>query len=169
MGGLGHAYLVMQRFDESIPHFQKALELYPNAAFIRGQLAWAYAMKHMYPEALAEYDKIAESDKAVAPETQLVADGLGWGYAVAGKRADALKIAKDTEELSSRTYVDFYQLATIYAGLGEKDEAFPLLEKGYQEGSAGVLYLLIDPFWYNVRSDPRYVDLLRRIGLPQPQ
>ncbi len=167
LGGLAHAYLLMRRYDESIPHFQKALDLYPNAAFIRAQLAWSYAMKHMYPEALAEYDKIAESDKAVAPENQLVADGLGWVYAVAGRRADALKIAKAMEELSSRSYVDFYQLATIYAGLGAKDEAFRLLEKGYQQRSAGMRYLLIDPFWDNVRSDPRYTDLLRRAGLSQ--
>jgi eukaryotic-like serine/threonine-protein kinase len=169
MGGLGHAYLVMQRFDESIPHFQKALELYPNAAFIRAQLAWAYAMKGMYPQALAEYDKIAESDKAVAAENQLVADGLGWVYAVAGRRADALKIAKEVEELSSHAYVDFYQVATIYAGLGEKDEASQLLEKGYEERSAGMLCLAIDPFWDGMRSDSRYTDLLRRIGLPQPK
>jgi tetratricopeptide (TPR) repeat protein len=148
----------MRRYDESIPHFQKALDLYPNAAFIRAQLAWSYTMKRLYPQALAEYDKIAESDKAVAPENQLVADGLGWVYAVAGRRANAL---------SSRSYVDFYQLATIYAGLGAKDETFRLLEKGYQQRSAGMLYLLIDPFWDNVRSDPRYADLLRRIGLPQ--
>jgi serine/threonine protein kinase/tetratricopeptide (TPR) repeat protein len=169
LGGLAHVYLLMRRYDESIPHFQKALDLYPNAAFIRAQLAWSYAMKRMYPEALAEYDKIAESDKAVAPENQLVADGLGWVYAVAGRRADALKIAKEVEELSSRSYVDFYQLATIYAGLGAKDEAFRLLEKGFQQRSAGMLYLRIDPFWDNVRSDPRYTDLLRRVGLSQPE
>ena len=169
LGGLAHAYLLMRRYDESIPHFQKALDLYPNAAFIRAQLAWSYAMKRMYPEALAEYDKIAEPDKAVAPENQLVADGLGWVYAVAGRRADALKIAKEMEDLSSLSYVDFYQLATIYAGLGAKDEAFRLLEKGYQQRSAGMRYLLIDPFWDNVRSDPRYTDLLRRVGLSQPQ
>jgi serine/threonine protein kinase/Tfp pilus assembly protein PilF len=169
LGGLAHAYLLMRRYDESIPHFQKALDLYPNAAFIRAQLAWSYAMKRMYPQALAEYDKIAESDKAVAPENQLVADGLGWVYAVAGRRVDALKIAKEVEDLSSLSYVDFYQLATIYAGLGAKDEAFRLLEKGYQQRSAGMRYLLIDPFWDNVRSDPRYTDLLRRVGLSQPQ
>ena len=169
MGGLGHAYLVMRRYDESIPHFQKALDLYPTAAFIRAQLAWAYAMKGMYPQALAEYGKIAEPDKAVAAENQLVADGLGWVYAVSGRRADALKIAKGVEELSSHTYVDFYQLATIYAGLGEKDEAFRMLEKGYEERSAGMLYLAIDPFWDGMRSDPRYADLLRRIGLPHPE
>ncbi len=169
IGGLGHAYLVMHRYDESIPHFQRALDLYPNAAFIRAQLAWSYAMKGMYQQALAEYDKIAEPDKIVAPENQLVADGLGWVYAVSGRRAAALKIAKEVEELSSHAYVDFYQIATIYAGLGEKDEAFRLLEKGYEERSAGMLYLVVDPFWYGMRSDPRYVDLLHRIGLPQPE
>jgi len=169
LGGLGHAYLVMGRYDESIPHFQKALDLYPNAAFIRAQLAWSYAMKRMYPQALAEYDKIAEPDKAVAAENQLVADGLGWVYAVAGRRDDALKIAREVEHLSPRTYVDYYQLATIYAGLGEREETFRLLEKGYQERSVGMLYLRVDPFWENVRSDPRYVDLLRRVGLPQPE
>jgi len=167
LGGIGHAYLLMRRYDESIPHFQKALDLYPNAAFIRAQLAWSYAMKGMYPQALAEYDKIAEPDKAVAAENQLVADGLGWVYAVSGRRAEALKIAKEVEELSSHTYVDFYQLATIYAGLGDKDEAFRLLEKGYEERSAGMVFLGIDPFWDNVRPDPHYAGLLRRLGLPQ--
>jgi tetratricopeptide (TPR) repeat protein len=105
----------MPRYDESISYFQKALDLYPSAAFIRAQLAWSYAAKRMYPQALAEYDKIAEPDKTVAAENQLVADGLGWVYAVAGRRADALTIAKEVEELSSHAYVDFYQLATIYA------------------------------------------------------
>jgi serine/threonine protein kinase/tetratricopeptide (TPR) repeat protein len=168
-GGLGHAYLIMRRYDESISYFQKALDLYPNAAFIRAQLAWSYAAKAMYPQALAEYDKIAESDKSVATENQLVADGLGWVYAVSGRRADALKIAKGFGDLSAHAYVDFYQLATIYAGLGEKDEAFQLLEKGYEERSAGMAYLAVDPFWDGLRSDPRYADLLLRIGLPQPE
>jgi serine/threonine protein kinase/Tfp pilus assembly protein PilF len=169
LGGLGHVYLLMHRYDESISNFQKALDLYPNAAFIRAQVAWSYAAKGMYPQALAEYDKIADQDKTVAAETQLVADGLGWVYAVSGRRADALKIAKQVEGLSSHSYVDFYQLATVYAGLGDKDEAFRLLEKGYEQRSAGMPYLAVDPFWDNLHSDPRYADLLRRIGLPQPK
>jgi len=166
-GGLGHAYLVMHRYDESISYFQNVLDLYPNAAFIRAQLAWSYAAKGMYPQALAEYDKIAEHDKSVTAENQLVADGLGWVYAVSGRRSDALRIAKETSALSAHTYVDFYQLATVYAGLGEKDEAFRLLEKGYQERSAGMPYLAVDPFWHELRSDPRFSDLLRRMGLPE--
>jgi len=55
----------------------------------------------------------------------------------------------------------------IYAGLGEQDEAFRWLEKGYEQRSSGMPYLTTDPFWYAMRSDPRYADLLRRIGLPQ--
>ncbi len=125
-------------------------------------------MRRMYPQALAEYDKIADQDKAVAAENQFVASGLGWVYAVSGKRADALEIAKEFKELSSHAYVDFYQVATIYAGLGDKEEAFRLLEKGYAEHSATMPWLAIDVFWDGMRSDPRYADLLRRIGLPQP-
>jgi len=124
-------------------------------------------MKRMYPQALAEFDKIPDQDKAVGAENQLVASGLGWVYAVSGRRADALKIAKEFRDLSSRTYVDFYQIATIYAGLDDKDEAFRLIEKGYAQHSAIMPWLAADVFWYGMRSDPRYADLLRRIGLPQ--
>ena len=68
-------------------------------------------MKHMYPQALAEYDKIADQDKTVAAENQFVAGVLGWVYAVSGRRADALKIAEEFKDLSSHAYVDFYQFA----------------------------------------------------------
>ena len=97
----------------------------------------------------------------------MVANGLGSVYAVSGRRADALKIAKELKDLSSHAYVDFYQVAAIYAGLGDKDEAFRLLEKGFEEHSAAMPYLAVDLFWYGMRSDPRYADLLRRMGLPQ--
>jgi tetratricopeptide (TPR) repeat protein len=124
--------------------------------------------KRMYPQALAEFGKIAEQDKTVTAGNQLVASGLGWVYAVSGRRADALKIAQQFRDLSSHAYVDFYQVAAIYAGLGDKEEAFRLLEKGYEEHSASMPYLAVDPFWYGMRSDPRYADLLRRMGLTQP-
>jgi eukaryotic-like serine/threonine-protein kinase len=165
---LGSVLLLARRYDESIAQFQKALDLNPNLPVVRALLAWAYAMKAMYPQALTEYDKIPDQDKAVAAENQLVAGGLGWVYAVSGRRADALKIAKEFRDLSSHAYVDFYFVAGIYAGLADKDEAFRLLEKGYEEHSASMPYLTVDSFWYGMRSDPRYADLLRRAGLPQP-
>ena len=126
-------------------------------------------MKRMYPQALAEYDRIPDQDKAVTTENQFVATNLGWIYAVSGRRPDALKIAQRFRDLSSHAYVDFYQVAAIYAGLDDKDEAFRFLEKGYQERSAAMPWLGIDVYWYGMRSDPRYADLLRRAGLPEPE
>ena len=60
-------------------------------------------------------------------------------------------------------------VAGIYAGLGDKGEAFRLLEEGYKQRSGGMVYLAVDVMWYDMHSDPRYGDLLRRIGLPQPE
>jgi eukaryotic-like serine/threonine-protein kinase len=169
VAGVGGVFVFTGRYDEAIAQYQKALDLNPDLPAIRAELSWAYAMKHMYPQALAEYDKIAEQDKAVAAQNQFVATVRGWVYAVSGRRADALRIAKEFKDLSSHTYVDFYQFAWIYAGLGDKDEAFRLLERGYREHTAGMVYLGDDVAWYGMRSDPRYADLLRRMGLPQPK
>jgi len=167
VAGLGFVYLFTRRYDESIAQFQKALELYPDVAPTRAGLSCAYAMKRMYPQAVSEYDKIPAHDKAVAPESQFVASFRGWVYAVSGRRTDALKIAQEFRDLSSHSYVDFYLFAGIYAGLDDKDEAFRLLEKGYEQHSVAMPYLGVDVFWNGMRSDPRYADLLRRMGLPQ--
>ena len=169
VGNLAFAYLVTRRYDESIAQHQKTLELDPNAAWIRADLAWSYALKGAYDQAIAEYDKIPERSKVVAAENQMVAGSLGWVYAVSGRRGDAFKIAKELKDLSSHAYVDFYQVAAVYAALDDKDEAFRLLEKAYEEHSSSMATLAVDPFWYGIRSDPRYADLLRRMGLPQPQ
>jgi serine/threonine protein kinase/Tfp pilus assembly protein PilF len=166
---LGNVHFMAGQYDESIAQFQEALDLNPNIPGVRASLALADAMKRMYPQALAEYDKIADQDKVTAPGNQFVAGMLGWIYAVSGKRTAALKIAQEFKDLAAHAYVDFYWSGVIYAGLGDKDEAFRLLEKGYQEHAAAMLYLAVDPFWYGLRSDPRYADLLRRMKLPQPE
>jgi tetratricopeptide (TPR) repeat protein len=166
---LAFVYLYMRRYDESIAQFQKALELYPDAAPIRAGLSWAYAKKQMFPQAVSEYDKIPEHDKAVEAENQFVAGSRGWVYAVSDRRTDALKIAQEFKDLSAHAYVDLYWSAAIYAGLGDKDEAFRLLERAYDQHSVSMPYLGVDVFWDGFHSDPRYLDLLRRIAIPQRQ
>jgi serine/threonine protein kinase/Tfp pilus assembly protein PilF len=166
---LGIVHFVARQYDDSIVELQKSLDLNPNIPVLRATLGLAYAMKHMYPQALAEYEKIPTQDKVTAEGNQFVAGTLGWVYAISGRRSDALKIAQQFRELSTHAYVDFYWSAVIPAGLGDKDETFRLLEKSYLEHSAALPYFAVDPFWYGVHSDPRYTDLLRRIGLPQPE
>jgi serine/threonine protein kinase/tetratricopeptide (TPR) repeat protein len=165
---LGAVYFFTRRYDEAIAQYQKALELNPNIAVTRASLASAYAMKHMYAEALAEFDKIPNQDKSVSAENQFVASVLGWTYAVAGRRCEALEIANQLKELSSHGFVDYYMTAGIYSGLNDKDEAFRLLEKAYEQRLPDMQYLGIDPLFYGLRSDPRYIELLHRMGLPQP-
>jgi eukaryotic-like serine/threonine-protein kinase len=168
-GWLGYFYLAGRRYDESIVQLQKALDLDPNVAWARMVLAWAYVMKHMSMQAVAESEKIAVQDKAVTPENQNVVQGVGWVYAMSGRRDKALIMVEKIKRLLPQAYVDFYCIASIYAGLGERDEAFRWLEKGYEEHSASMPFLSGDPMWDGMRSDPRYTDLLRRMGLPQPE
>jgi hypothetical protein len=97
-----------------------------------------------------------------------IASGLAWVYALAGKQKEATRVLDAFNELAAHSYVDFYQVGVIYAGLGNKDRAFQELEKGYAERSPSMVYIKADPFWdESVRSDPRYANLLRRMGLPQ--
>ena len=163
---LGNVYLFARRYDEAIAQYQKALDLYPNAG-IRALLAYTYAIMRMYPQALAESDKIADQYKTTRAENQFVVGLLGWVLAVSGKRADAVKTAQDLTDVSLHAYVDSYQLAMIEVGLGDKNETFRLLERAYQQRSASIPYLTIEPAFEGIRSDPRYADLLRRVGLPQ--
>jgi eukaryotic-like serine/threonine-protein kinase len=164
---LGYTYLLARRYDDAIAQSRKALELDANASVAHANLAWAYVGKGLYGQAIAEHEKLGERANAVTSENQVVASSLGWVYAVSGRRSDALRIAEEFKDLSLHAYVDSYSIAMIYAGLGEKNRAFQWLEKAYEEHSSNMPFLAADPFWYGLRSDPRYQNLLRRIGLPQ--
>jgi TolB-like protein/Tfp pilus assembly protein PilF len=163
----GTVLLMNRRYDESIAQYQKALDLYPNASVIRALLGYAYALKQAYSQALAECDKIADQDKTATAQNQFVVALLGSVYALSGRRADALKIARELTQLSSQAYISFYGPGTIYAVLGDKDEAFRLLERAYKQKSTELPYLAVDPVLDGIRSDQRYANLLRRMGLPQ--
>ena len=92
---------------------------------------------------------------------------IAHAFAVSGKRGQALKTLDQLKQISSQRYVPAYGFATVYAGLGEKDQAFQWLEKSYQGHEGYVTILGIDPFLDNLRSDNRFADLVRRVGLPQ--
>ena len=93
--------------------------------------------------------------------------GLGHVYAVTGKKSEARTLLDELKQLSAQEYVPATSIALIYAGLGEKDQAFAWLEKGYEEHAFQLQWLKVEPRWDSLRSDPRFADLLRRIGLPQ--
>ena len=90
---------------------------------------------------------------------------LGHAYAAAGKRDEALRTRDQLKEISEQRYVSAYAFAIIYAGLGEKDQALQSLEQAYQNHDWMMARLKIDPLLDNLHSDPRFQDLVRRVGL----
>ena len=115
----------------------------------------------MHQEAIAEFQKALEPSGG-SPEAL---SGLGHTYAVSGKRDKARKVIDQLKELSTRRYIDPGLIATIHTGLGEKDEAFQWLEKAYEDRSGLLVHAKAEPDFDSLRSDPRFTDLLRRVGL----
>jgi predicted nucleic acid-binding protein len=91
---------------------------------------------------------------------------LGYAHARLGERSEALRLLEQLEAASKERYTPAVSFAAVYAGLGEKDQAFAWLEKAYGERTSRLGYLKVEPLWDPLRSDPRFADLVRRIGLP---
>ena len=157
--GVGGKYLYARRYDEAMAQFHRTLELYPHFPPTRQRLAWCYAQKRMYDEAIAEMQKAVELS---GNSTQMIA-ALGYAYAAAGRRDTAQGIIAELERRSKESYVDNYFVATIFAALGEKDEAFALLNKACAERSYWMPWLNIDFQLDNLRSDPRFDELVQRV------
>jgi len=91
---------------------------------------------------------------------------LGFAYAEAGKKTEAQRVLDELKELSKKQYVPAYSIAIIYAGLNDKDQAFEWLNKAYADRSFYIALLNSEPTLDNLRSDPRFKELLRRANLP---
>jgi hypothetical protein len=106
-------------------------------------------------------------EKARALESNpMVTGGVGWIYAVAGRRTEAEKILGQLEETSRQRYVPAVPVAGIYFGLGDRDRGFQWMEKGYRDRSffmTGLKWQVWDPY----RSDPRFIALYKKVGLPE--
>jgi|HubBroStandDraft_1064217.scaffolds.fasta_scaffold32696_1 TolB-like protein/DNA-binding winged helix-turn-helix (wHTH) protein/Tfp pilus assembly protein PilF len=151
------------RFDEAIAQAHEALELDPNFLITRYFLGVAYVGKKMYPEALIEYQK----GVAIDGSDEWSRAGLGHVYALLHDRANAEKIVQQLLQ-DSRGRSDLaLELAAIYAALDEKDQAFAWLDKAYQNREGGLMFLNTPLSFDGLRSDPRFTNLIRKMGLPR--
>lgn len=159
---LGLEFFLARKYDQAIEQGRKTLEFDPNntmAYYFRGM---AYLKKSIYKESMMDFEK----GVAISPGDTLALTGLGYGYAVTGRRAEAQKVLDQLNKLSKQRHVPAAYMAKIYAGLGEKEKAFEWLEKAYEDRSilsGGIIK--VNPIFDPVRSDPRFADLLRRVGL----
>ena len=159
---IGNLYYWMRQPEFAIEEYRKVRKITPNYNIVRPFLGEAYIQKGDLHAALTEFQESWE-----ATEDTIILALMGYAQAVAGEHGKAKETLESLKRLSAARYIAPFELAIIYAGFGDKDQAFEWLEKAYQEHSVWLPWLRVDPKFDDLRSDPRFLDLLRRIGLQQ--
>jgi TolB-like protein/Flp pilus assembly protein TadD len=157
----GNLYVLEGNLNTAIEEFKKVIELDPNFPIAHDFLGCAYLKQGREQEAMAELQKGVELSGKASQELGF----LGYGYGALGKRAEATTLLKELEERYARKESPAMFLAAVYAGLGEKDQAFAWLERDFQARTGLLIFITTLPDYDALRDDPRYIDLLRRIGL----
>jgi DNA-binding winged helix-turn-helix (wHTH) protein/tetratricopeptide (TPR) repeat protein len=156
---IGVTFYLMGQYDRAIAQYKSALEMDSSFTLAHHHLAQVYTMQGRFPEALEEFQ-----NAKLLEESAFALGHLGRIYAMMGNRSEALKILDRLNELSKQSYVSPYRMTMIYAALDEMDRAFEWLEKAYLDRSEELAWLNIFPVPGKFRSDPRFTDMLRRIG-----
>jgi len=159
--GVGLVFCFCRQYDRAIEQWRKTLELEPQFAMARLWLALAYTHSGKYPEAIAEAQQAIRS----APTWPTPLAALGYVYAVAGEKEQARRILDDLAERSKKQFVSAYDTSVLLTALGDHDRALACLEQAYEERSPLMVFLRIEPMLDPLRSDRRFVDLVRQVGV----
>jgi len=161
IGALEGAFLINAgRANEASAKLGKTLELEPNYWFARQYAASAYIERRMFAEAVAEARKAQQLSRVSTRPTAF----LGYALAQSGRQEEARSELEMLLKLSKERYVSPYNIAMIYLGLGCRDETLSWLERGYREREPRMVFLESEPKWNTLRADPRFQDLLHRVG-----
>jgi serine/threonine protein kinase/Tfp pilus assembly protein PilF len=160
---LAGSYMYARQNDLALEQARKTYDLDQNFLGGRVWLMHVYNANGMYAEVIALGEKSLLTD----PTSQLYLTNTGYAYAKAGRRREAEEIIKRINDIAKTRYVTHHRLATIYVALGERDQAFAELEKAYAERDFDLSRLKVDPLFDGLRDDPRFADLVKRMGLPQ--
>ncbi len=155
------AYLIRGDYEAVIEQDRKVLDLEPTFWVPHVDAGWAYVKLRRFDEAMAEFQKAVES----SGRASIPLGNLGYCYAVTGRKTDAISIAKELEGRYDRHESIGFNVATVYAGLGDNDQVFAWLEKDFQQRSSQLPYITWWPNFDDLRGDPRYADLVKRMGL----
>jgi tetratricopeptide (TPR) repeat protein len=156
-------FYLSRQFDQAIQECHKTLEMDPNYAIAYALLGQAYSGKGLYREALPDLDQYLALSRGSASSLEL----SGYAHAQLGERNEALRMVDELRELAKRSFVSSFSFALVYAGLEDRDQAFMWLEKACEERFNRLAYVKVEAFWDPLSSDPRFAELLRRIGVPQ--
>jgi Flp pilus assembly protein TadD len=156
-------YLAARQNDSAISQSRKTLEMSPNYIRAHHFMGVAYLQKSMYAEGIQELQKAV----ALKGDGMEAVGDLGYAYAISGRKKDAFRILRELQEASHHGYVSPYDRAVIYAGLGDKEQAFYWLNRAYEERNSKLAFLKAYAQFDKLRSDPRFSHLMKRVGLTE--
>jgi tetratricopeptide (TPR) repeat protein len=165
---LGLVYYRARQYDRSIEHLKKLRDLDPNYVRTHDYLAIVYEEKGMFEEALAEKEKSSMLQGKDMEKIIKVNSAIRNAIKESGAKGywqKLLDVSKEQAQKGNTVYP--IDIAIFYAKLNERDQAFVWLEKAFEERLSDMVMLKVSPEWDNIRSDPRFTDLIQRVGLPQ--
>lgn len=179
---MGKIYHFARRHDEAVSMAREILEIEPNFGPANGLIGIAYLAMGRYPDAVREFKamirfstgdyKVGQAEQGESKERRALPDSdpealalLGYAYAAAGRVERAHEVLGELVELSKMRYVQPHAIALLHIALGDNDKAFEWLEKAFIDKSSTLTFIKVGPFFDNLRADPRYAQLVRRLGL----
>ncbi len=172
--GLARQYYLSRQYDKAIAQCQVGLQIEPGYLPARIQLALAYEQTGKLTEAVSELERAAgliagngrsQNTSGPAIDLPVLHALLGHAYAITGRRTDAVNELNKLQAAAHNRYIPPSYIGIVWMGLGDKNQAFAWLEKGFQGRSEHMLYLGLEPLVDPLRSDPRFDSLLKRVGL----
>ena len=160
--GLGFVYYHSRDYERSIEYFKESLDLRPDFPPTRVFLARSYLALGRYPEAITEIEKARKN----AERNVIPVAFLAYAYAKSNRLSEANKLIRELKSRSESEYVPPYLIAMIYSGSGNNDKAFEYLEQARLERQSYLTHLRVDPIFDDIRSDPRFDELTKKIGIP---
>jgi TolB-like protein/Tfp pilus assembly protein PilF len=158
---VGFLLIMARRYDESIREYRSVLAVHPEYTNARWGLGFALIVNHQTDQAIPEMEKTV----AMMNRSPGSLDMLATAYAHAGRRQDALTLINELKQRRQRGYVPAGAFINTYLALGDYDQAFFWCDEAYKEQSAILQWIKVDPLFDPVRNDPRFVDLVHRVGL----
>jgi len=162
-GFAASVYLYAGQHESGMRALQTAFDLDATNSYVSTVIARTYVTQKQYPQAIAQIERLLA---AATQREPLVLGALAHAYARNGQRDEALKLVEELKRLGDRG--NTFAFVWAYAGLGDKDQFFGWLERAYSEKRDRMVWLNVDPFLDPMRSDPRFTDVVRRVGLPTP-
>lgn len=160
--GVGEILNYMGRTDDALKQYQEALDREPNSGFAHWALGNVYVQRQMYEDAIAEYKKAIPLSGSSPDEPAT----LAFAYAKSGRRKQALDVLEELKKRSEHSYVPATLIAATYAALDDQDQTLKWLDKAFENRDGILPFTKVDPMFADLRSDPRYAEVLNRVGLP---